>query len=1034
MSRVLSTLLFVTLLAPVDSIAQTISATLAGKVLDSAGGLLPGATVTAANTDTGLTRTVLTDDEGGYRISLLPVGPYKVSAQMEGFQSQAQNVTLAIAQTVELDFTLQIGEMTEEVVVEATSALLEPTQTAVASVISEAQIQNLPVNGRQFIDFTLLAPGVQIGETTSGSTDVIVEPVTKLAFAGQNIHFNFVAIDGTDNISTASGIHKTTPPQESVDEFQVVNVNYSTEYGRAVGGIVNIVTKSGTNEMHGSLYDYFQNDNLNADSILATPGLTKLQQNQFGVSIGGPLQVDRTFYFANYEGQRRLESPFYNSALFENLDLINAAKASFGLPAEDLNKTRTAYTDNFLVRLDHSLSQKHLLMTRYSFNDGRYTNQSPLNDGFDAPSTFRDNFFRDQSLVGNLMSTFSPGFIHELRLQYARRTFDFPSISAEPHLEVSNVFTTGINRGNPDFYRESRFELVDKVTLVRGDHEVSFGGNYNFVRTTESFPLFYPFEATFGCVRASECPFSYEAGSPFVIFFQRNDAASNFTEPSILPNGTSVFGARGVPQSIRDLAEGTLDHTYNGLFVQDKWRVSDRLTLNFGVRYEWETWPARVLNSDLNNVDPRFGFAFHIGTRRRFVIRGGGGLFHGTIPASLLACQAPSCGGVLGPFPGREGVEDDLNANVRLFAFASDPGITNLAMSNLLATGTYPDAVPAGFCPSGFLSTCGFFGDAVIVRFARKHQAPYGVQSSLGIEMEPYKDWVVRASYLRVQGVHLGSFFNVNQPDATAQITAHDSEGNTGVKSTFFCPPEICGAPGLPGTRDPRYAVYFEADSRWNSMYNGLLLNLDKRFAEHLGLSLSYTWSKTIDDGPNPSFVLIPQDSSRFDLERAVSSDHAKHRFVASSTIAGPTNRHPLIDDFRFGLIVTLQSPHYFTKFAGFDANGDIFGNNDRVGIEPRNTFKGDTLRTIDFRISRKIAFGDRANLELIGEVFNAGNWLNVRFFNTVYGAADFCPAGGPEVCGPGPGFVEGSPNPSYGTPRAVFNPRQIQFALRLTF
>ncbi len=1014
--------------------AQVITATLEGRVLDSTKAILPGTTVTATNEATSFSRSSVSNDLGYYRLSALPVGTYAVSAELTGFVTVTARVPLQIGQTATLNFTLQPGGITQEVIVEAEESLLSPTQSAVASVIGERQIASLPVNGRQFIDFTLLAPGVQVGETTSGSTDVIVEPVTKLSFAGQNIHFNFVAIDGADNISTASGIQKTTPSQEAVQEFQVVNTSFSNEFGRAVGGIVNIVTKSGTNEFHGSLYDYFQNDNLNATSALATPGLTKLQQNQFGVSLGGPLRRDRTFFFGNYEGQRRLESPFYNTALFQNLELVNATKASFGLPPENLNVTRTAYADNFLVRADHSFSNVHLLTARYFFNDGRFANQSPLNDGFDAPSTFRNNFFRDQSLVGNLNSTFSPTFINDFRVQYAHRTFNFPSISGEPHLEISNVFTTGINRGNPDFYRERRFELVEKISLIRGDHEISFGGNFNWVRTTESFPLFYPFEANFGCLRASECPFSYELGQPFVIFFQRNDAASNFTEPNILPIGTDVFRAGGVPESIRQLAQGTLDHTYNGLFIQDKWRVTPKLTLNFGLRYEWETWPSEALDNDLNNFDPRFGFAYNFGTNRRVVLRGGAGIFHGIIPSPLLACQIPSCGGVLGPFPGREQKQGDLNAQTRLFAFASAPFITGLALNNLLSTGTYPDAVPADFCPSGFLSTCGFFGDAVIVRFARDHQAPYGIQATLGIEFEPVRNWVARVSYLRVKGVHLGSFFNVNQPDPSGIFMAHDSNGNIGPKATFFCPPEICGGPGLPGTRDPRYAVYFEADSRWNSVFDGLLLNLDKRFAKYLGMGISYTWSKGIDDGPNPSFVLIPQDSGRFDLERALSADHVQHRFVANATIAGPTDRHPLVDDFQLGFIVTLQSPHFFTKFAGFDANGDVFGNNDRVGIEPRNSFEGDSVQTVDLRVSRTFEFNERWKLELIGELFNAFNRLNVRFFNTVYGAADFCPIGGPEVCGTGPFFFEGSPNPSYGTPRAVGNPRQVQFALRLTF
>jgi hypothetical protein len=174
------------------------------------------------------------------------------------------------------------------------------------------------------------------------------------------------------------------------------------------------------------------------------------------------------------------------------------------------------------------------------------------------------------------------------------------------------------------------------------------------------------------------------------------------------------------------------------------------------------------------------------------------------------------------------------------------------------------------------------------------------------------------------------------------------------LKNTFFA------APFIPGTRDPRFAVYFEADSRWDSVYDGLLLDFNKRATGHFGYNLSYTWSKGIDNGPNPSFVLIPQDNNRFEEERAVSSDHLAHRFVANATILGPTQMNPLVNDWEFGFIATLQSPRYFTKFAGFDANGDIFGANDRVGIERRNTFEGDTMKTLDLRVSRGSASAKR--------------------------------------------------------------------------
>src|SRR5215468_11614216 len=250
--------------------AQVVTVTVQGRVYDSSGAAISQANVTAANAATGLSRETTASSLGDYQIPLLPPGDYTVTADKTGFQKSAKKIHLDIGAAGTLDFSLSPGQVLAQVEVQDVGALAEPTRTMVSSVIDEQQIQNLPVNGRQFIDFALLAPGVKIGDTTSGSTDVIIEPVTKLSFAGQNIHYNFIAVDGADNISTASGTQKYTPSQEGVREFRVINSSYSTEFGRAVGGIVNIITKSGTNTFHGSAYEYFRNDNLDAGSILAS--------------------------------------------------------------------------------------------------------------------------------------------------------------------------------------------------------------------------------------------------------------------------------------------------------------------------------------------------------------------------------------------------------------------------------------------------------------------------------------------------------------------------------------------------------------------------------------------------------------------------------------------------------------------------------------------------------------------------------------------------------------------------------------------
>ena len=1050
-------LALISLCAP-DASGQAVTATLSGRITDASGGSIAKASVSVVNAATGFSRSAQTSDAGEYMIPALPAGDYAVTVTFSGFGKQTRNITLQVGQSAALDFTMTPGEVATKVEVEATSELAEPTRTQVSTVITERQIINLPVNGREFIDFALLSPAVTIGDTTSGNTDVIVEPVTKLSFAGQNIHYNFIAVDGADDISTASGIQRGTPPQESVQEFRVINSDYSTEFGRATAGIVNIITKSGTNDWHGSLYEYFRNNKLDATNLLQATGAHALRQNQFGAAIGGPIKKDKTFIFGNYEAQRRGESPFYNSAVLANIKPINEVKAIYGLaPEPDLGSVlRSNNSDNGFFRVDHRFSDNQNAFVRYFVNDGRLLNQSPLNDGFDLPSAFKNNFYRDQSLAGTLASVFNPKLVNELRVQYARRSFDFSTVSTQPHLELSNTFTTGVNRGNPDFYRESRFELVDNVTRSFDKHTVSFGGNLNYVKTTESFPLFYPFEADFPnlgaylgndgavgpqCVSAPLDPGGPgPAGCqhPNVIFFERFQAP-NFNEKTI--DKAVYTGTRFTP-AIRNAAEGSLNHTYNGLYIQDKWRATSRLTLNGGIRWEWETWPSKVLNTQWKNFDPRVGLAYNVGTKHNFVIRAGFGLFHGIIPAPLLACQAPSCGGTIGKYPNRP-FENGLDAKTELFAFASGPPITASGLQGLLQDGAYPDNPTDPFtnpfpgCQPISSPTCGFFGPSVVVRFVQDHKNPYGIQASLAVEFEPFKDTTVSISGLHIRGVHLGSFFNVNQPDPTNLPTdplLHDSQGRAGVKNRYCSVVVVC--PFTPGVRTFPIAIYFEATSRWDSQYDGLLVNVNKRLSHNFAYGISYTFSKSIDDGPNPSFVLIPQDSQNFRGERALSSDDVRHRLVLNATMGTPKTWNVAARDFLFGLIGTIQSPQRFSKFAGFDANGDIFGNNDRVGIESRNTFIGDNLRSIDFRVSRTVPLHEKRSLTLIAEAFNLFNTTNIRFFNTVYGAADFCPFNATAFGCPATPSTnrEGSPNPAYGTPRALFNPRQIQLAVKFNF
>jgi hypothetical protein len=1060
--------------------AQTVTGTLQGRVADSTGAVIPDVTVTAVNIDTGLKRTVNASAVGEYKIDGLPAGDYTVDAEKQGFRKFAKKIHLDLGASGNVDFALSPGQQVTQVEVQDVGELAEPTRTMVSSVIDQQKIENLPVNGREFIDFALLAPGITIGNTTSGSTDVIVEPVTKLSFAGQNIHYNFIAVDGADDISTASGIQRGTPPQESVQEFRVINTDYTTEFGRATAGIVNIITKSGTNAIHGSLYDYLRNNKLDAVSILSVPGFNVLRQNQFGGAIGGPIKKDKTFVFANYEGQRRTESPTYNSTVLANIDAINQVKTQvYGLAPENLFVLRNGNTDNGLVRIDQNFGSSNLY-ARYIIDDGRLTNQSPLNNGFDLPSAFKNNFIRDQSLAGGLTTLVSSSWVNELRMQYAHRTFDFPVVSTQPHLEVANTFAVGVNRGNPDIYRESRFELVDNVTHNMSNHTLSFGFNFNRVSTYESFPLFYPFEADFANLPAflgtdgaadGLCPAGQVCPDPFVIFFERfsTTGPTPFDETS-LAGGPAVYQGGPISSAIRNQAAGTLDHTYDGFYVQDKWRASNNLTLNAGVRWEFETWPSGVLNTQWKNVDPRVGLAYSLGTSRNVVFRAGFGLFHGIVPSPLIMCQEPSCGGITS-YPGRPG-ENGLNAKTGLFSFASAPPITYSALAALLYGGglfgtpgqaNYPNGVNSTFlnCPTGIvpaygpagtLAGCGFLQPATIVRFDQNHQNPYGIQASASVEFQPFKDAVVNITGIHLRGVHLGSFYNVNQPDPSGTVQFFNSKGQESCKDMYFnfvasgvahaltAPVEpmslpgsmvIPGVPhvnGIPGFRDPNYSVFFEARSGWDSVYDGLLINMNKRMSDNFSFAISYTWSHSIDNGPNPSFVLIPQDSNNghFGAERASSADDARHRFVGNAIFSSPKKWNVIARDFSFSTILTLQSPQYFTKYAGFDSNGDVFGNNDRVGNEARNPFR-EILQTVDVGWS-DVPLYERMRLQLLAEAFNLLNTVSIRY-SISYGQRIFG-ADQEAGCSGAPHF-SGKVRPTRLTGRRAQYSTRVRFSLR---
>ena len=375
--------LFASSLVPLAAGQGTVSfAQLNGSVLDTGGQVISGAAISLRELSTNQTYRATTSSSGSYIVPALPPGQYELSVQAPGFAKYVQTgLGLTVGQIATINISMKVASTSEVITVTTEAPPIEPTRTDISQVIDTTQIQELPTNGRRFVDFALLTPGVATGRTSLQST--FTEPeTTRISFGGMRDLSNAVTVDGADYISEGTGSQRATPSQEAVSEFRVVNNSFGAEYGRALGGIVNVVTKSGANDAHGSVYGYISNKDLNSNSLLTVAPYNAYRRGQFGGTLGGPIKKDKTFFFLNYEGQRLGESPTYPFTLIgnpalglpNNVPLVNAAKAALGLPAENLNILKTLDNDNGFARLDHQLTTNNRLAIHYSVLDGRDLN------------------------------------------------------------------------------------------------------------------------------------------------------------------------------------------------------------------------------------------------------------------------------------------------------------------------------------------------------------------------------------------------------------------------------------------------------------------------------------------------------------------------------------------------------------------------------------------------------------------------------------------------------------------------------------
>src|SRR5271155_662528 len=477
--------------------SQTSVASLNGTVLDESGGTMGGVSISLREIDRNTMYSATSDQSGYYAIPNLPPGRYELKAEFKGFSKYTQTGTiLSVGQTATVNITLKVEAHGEEVIVNTEAPTIEPTKTEISQVIDKKQTNDLPISGRLFTDSALLTAGVATGRTSLQSTITEFES-TRVSFGGQRDLSNEITVDGADTVNTVTGSQRSTPPQESVQEFRVVNNGFGAEYGRALGGIVNIVTKSGGNEFHGTIYDYLQNNATDARSLLQpVPDDDVLRQNQFGASLGGPIQRDKFFFFTNYEGQRRAESPTFPGVFYQNLGLINESKAALGIAPENPNILKTKDNDYGIIKADYQINPNNRLSLRYNVEDGRDLNQlvgSTLDGGgIGAPSSGHNLFLRDQSLVGTVSTILKPNLVNSVLVQYARRHYNFPGVTGQPNLDIPNTLLFGHNFGVLDRIYESRAEVSDSLAWVKGNHVAKFGIDLNFVNNAVIWPGFTP--------------------------------------------------------------------------------------------------------------------------------------------------------------------------------------------------------------------------------------------------------------------------------------------------------------------------------------------------------------------------------------------------------------------------------------------------------------------------------------------------------------------------------------------------------------
>jgi len=988
------------LLATVALAQDASTGALRGTVTDAAGSRIAGATVVLVNTATGLRYSTATDSEGRFAFELLPPGDYSARTESAGMSPQtAPRLHVDVGGATELELKLAVAGAKESVTVSGEPQLIETQPSGVSSLIDERAINELPLNGRRFTDLALLTPGVTQDPRglTSGSNG-------DLAFGGIRGYQSSYLVDGGDNnnafFAQARGRYRA-PYQfsnEVVQEFRVSSNTYGAELGRAGGAVVNVVTKSGSNQVHGTDF-YFLRDS----ALGATHPLLNFkphdQQQQFGFTLGGPLRRNRAFFFAGFD-QHIFHVPavvrFVNGSSvvvpqpgtgpetpgdYEATDqaLVFATAAQISQQAGTFPSSMLGNAG--FLKLDLSLTPHNnlslrLSTSRYYGHNNVFLDTASPRTTFGISENGEEDVFTETGSV-SLTSGLSFRLVSHLRAQFSRDQQQSSTNTSAPLTRIPRIID-GFGRSSilPRQTREHRLHVAETFSVEGKRHSWKFGGDALLTWIYNFFPSLFGGEYIFDPIKVN----------PFT--FQPMEAGLELTPLRAY--------AHQVPHYyLQNFGSAVTHHDTNEYagFAQDTIRLTDHLALSLGARYDLQTFTTKGLVSNplwpdsgkvpfnTNNFSPRAGLAYSLGKERPLVIRAGYGLFYTRIP-QIYTSTLESDNGFAGTFL-------FLN-NTNFYAHQIFPQYPNpLVSCPVSATVCTPPLSVAQFT------------QADISAFAHNFKTPRVQQASLNLEREVAHRLAVGVSYMYVHGVDLIRARDVNLPlPVNVVYPVYDGSG-TNFLGTYYnvdsfstwqftrtltCPFPPCINPLARPI--PQLGAINVFESAASSVYHAATLSIRRRMTSGVYFMLAYTFAHAVDDGQDALVAGRPatvQNSYVPSAERGRSVTDQRHRFVFS-WVAAPKPFHRghewlgrMFNDWKVSGVATVGSGRPVNATLAGDANQDGNSTNDRLPGASRNSFLGPDYATIDMRLTRRLYAGDRLKLELVGESFNLLNRDNRR-------------------------------------------------------